>query len=125
MSETLIGVIVGGVIASITTIASLIINDRRWRREMRHEYLKGERQRFEKMYSTTLDQLGGAMRKQSYPTQMYTDFMILMPKNIHECFKQWLDEKDKNEDKRSFKYFELSALMKSHLAEIDEQIKNF
>ena len=43
MSETLIGVIIGGIIASIAPVFTLAVDHRRWRRESRLTYLMSER----------------------------------------------------------------------------------
>ena len=45
MGEVLIGVIIGGLIASIAPITTLIIDHKRWKKEAQLEYLKSERKR--------------------------------------------------------------------------------
>ena len=42
MSETLNGVIWGGIIASIIPITTLVLNHLRWKKEAKLEYLKSE-----------------------------------------------------------------------------------
>lgn len=123
MSDTLIGVIIGGIIASITPIITLFINNRRWRYEKRLERLKEERQRREKMYTDTLNKLSQAMAEESYPLDMISDMMILMPKDIFDRFQQWIDEKEKTVSKGKSTVLDVALLMKKHLSEIDKQIE--
>ena len=77
------------------------------------------------MYSTTLEKLGEAMKKNIYPSQMTSDIQVLMPKDVLDRFMQWIVEKDKDEIKGKHAYMQIAVLMKCHLSEIDEQIKNF
>jgi hypothetical protein len=123
MSDVLIGVIVGGVIASIAPITSLIINHLRWKREAKLEYLKSERSRLEKLYTGTLEKFAEAMAKNSYPSPMMSDIYVLMPKNVTDEVGKWITEKDKTELKGKHAYMDISVKMKRSLAEIDKQIK--
>jgi gas vesicle protein len=122
MSDTLIGVILGGIIASITPVITLIINHKRWKREMKIEYLKEERRRLEKLYSETLEGLGEAMAKNSYPSQMTSDILILMPKSVSSIFNDWMKVEDKSKSKGQQTYMDIAVEMKKSLAAIDAQI---
>ncbi len=122
MSDTLIGVIIGGLIASISPIASLIIDHLRWRREARLEYLKGERRRWESKYKETLNRLGQAMKEDNYPSDMITDFLVLMPKDVSDRFSEWMKPEKKSQEEGQHAYLAIALSMKKHLSEIDKQI---
>ncbi len=124
MSDALLGVIVGGFIASIVPVVTLLIDHSRWKRVAKLEYLKGERVRLEKLYTDTLEKLSEAMAKNSYPSQMTSDIYVLMPKNVSERFDEWMQDKDKTKLKTKHAYLEISVEMKRSLSEIDKQIKN-
>jgi hypothetical protein len=123
MSETLNGVIWGGIIASIVPVTTLVLNHFRWKKEAKLEYLKSERRRLEQLFSETLENLADGMDKNSYPTKMLSDILILMPKNISDRFNLWMDEKDKDASKGRFALFDISLEMKKSLAMIDDQIR--
>ena len=122
MSEVLIGVILGGLIASITPVITLIINHNQRKREMKIDYLKSERTRLEKLYSETLERLGNGMVENAYSSQMASDIWILMPKSISAIYNDWIKEPDKTVEKGRFVYMDIALEMKSSLATIDSQI---
>ncbi len=119
MSETLKGVILGGIIASITPVITLLLNHFRWKKDAKLEYLKSERRRLEQLYSETMESLSEAMGKNQYSTKILSDIMILMPKNISDEFHSWMK---KGEDPTKG-HMNIAVEMKKSLAEIDNQIK--
>jgi hypothetical protein len=123
MSDTVIGVIVGGLIASIMPIISLIVNHKRWNLETKLEYFKGERKRLENLYSQTLERLNEAMRNNSYPSQMTSDILILMPKVVSDIFNDWMADPEQTHLKGKHTYMNIAVEMKKSLATIDAQIK--
>ena len=62
MSEALIGVIIGGAIASISPIVQLYFGHLHWKRDAKLAYLKEERQQFEKDANETLHFLRSTSR---------------------------------------------------------------
>ena len=79
--------------------------------------------RLEQLYSETLKNLADGIDKNSYPTKMLSDILILMPKSISDRFNLWMGEKDKDASKGKFALFEISLEMKKSLAMIDDQIR--
>jgi uncharacterized membrane protein YccC len=69
LSDTLIGVIIGGMIASITPLVMLILDHRRWQRESKLEHLRSERKRLEIMFKENLQRLSKAIAKNSITTK--------------------------------------------------------
>lgn len=123
LSEALIGVVIGGVIASIAPIAHLFADHRRWKHETKLAHLREERRRLEQMYSNTLTKLGDAMANNSYPSDMMSDILILMPKDIGERFEAWMAEKDKDPAKGKHAYMDICVAMKRSLADLDKRIQ--
>ena len=122
MSETLLGVLIGGLIASIAPIASLIFESGRWKLERRLEQLREERARLERLVDDVLPRLGDAMSKNSYPSSMTSDIFALMPKVVSDRFRVWMEEKPKDELKAKHALFDMALEMKRCLAEIDKKI---
>jgi len=121
--EALLGVIIGGLIASIAPIITLIANHGRWKWEAKLEYLRAERHRLEELYRETLDKLDKAMAENKYPSQMISDICVLMPKPVADRFDTWMSEKNKDATKGQQAYLAICAEMKRSLADIDEKIK--
>jgi hypothetical protein len=124
MSDTLIGVIIGGIIASVTPIITLFINNWRWRYEKKLERLKEERQRLEKKFEEILGKIVKGMTEDKFPIEMVSEMMVLMPKDVFDKFENWIKEEDKTPEKAKFLIMEISVAMKKHLAWIDNQIED-
>lgn len=123
MSDTLIGVLIGGLIGSIAPFSTLVLGHYRWKRESKLEYLKSERLRLEGLFEKTLKQLGEGMKKNSYSSDMSSDIMILMPSEVIKQYLEFIADKDKTELKCKHAYFDLALAMKKILASIDADIR--
>ena len=82
MSEILIGVIIGGLIASIFPVVTLIVDHRHWVRESKLEHLRSERKRLENKYSKNLKMFSKAIGENSYSSDMIMEFILTMPKEV-------------------------------------------
>jgi hypothetical protein len=122
MSDALWGVVIGGAIASLGPIASLIADTKRWKIERKLEQLREERARLERLISETLPQLGEAMLKNNYPSHMSSDIVALMPKAVADRFMTWMKEKPKDELKGKHAFFDMALEMKKCVADIDRKI---
>jgi ferredoxin-NADP reductase len=119
----LLGVIIGGLIASVAPITTIIADHLRWKRETKLIHLKSERDKLEQRFRETLEQLSKAMARNSYPAQMTSDIMIMLPKEVSDRYLTFLEEKDKSTPNSKQAYLEVAATMKECLATIDEQIE--
>ncbi|MDX2439625.1 MAG: hypothetical protein QNK40_03665 [Desulfobacterales bacterium] len=124
MSDTLIGVIIGGMIASITPLVMLILDHRRWQRESKLEHLRSERKRLERMFRENLQRLSKAISKNSYPSDMMMDFLLTMPKEISILFKEFLADPNKTDSRCKKAYMSIVLSMKKTLSEIDSKMEN-
>ena len=124
MSETLLGVIIGGLIASVTPITMLILDYRRWQRQAMLEQLRLERNRLEKMFRVNLKKLSQAIAENSFPSDMIMDFILTMPKEVSTKFKEFLADPDKTDAKYKKAYIGLVSSMKKVLSDIDSRIED-
>ncbi len=123
MSETLLGVIIGGLIASVAPITMLILDYRRWQRQAELEQLRLERSRLEKMFRVNLKKLSQAIAENSFPSDMIMDFILTMPKEVSTKFKDFLADPDKTDVKYKRAYISLVSSMKKVLSDIDSRIE--
>jgi len=65
MFDTLLGVIIGGLIASLTPIVMLILDHRRWQRQAELDQLRFERNRLEKIFRKNLKRFSEAITANS------------------------------------------------------------
>lgn len=123
MSDTLIGVIIGGIIGSAVPLANLFFNHYHWKRETKVEYLRSERMRLEKLFDETLNTFAESLKTEKYSSDMYSDIMMFMPKDVLDQFMEFILDKGKDDKKRKFAYADLAIAMKKVLKDIDLEIK--
>ena len=124
MSDILIGVIIGGLIASITPVLTLIVDHRHWVRDSKLEHLRSERKRLENKYSKNLKMFSKAIGENSYSSDMIMEFILTMPKDISTTFKEFMSDPNKTEAKSKKAYINTVLLMKKSLTEIDKKIED-
>ena len=124
MSDILLGVIIGGLIASITPIVMIILEHRRWQRQAKIEQLRFERQQFEKRFRENLKRFSKAIAENSYPSDMIMDFILTMPKEVSAKFKEFLADPNKTDAKSKKVYINVVLAMKKILTDIDNKIEN-
>ena len=124
MSDTLIGVVIGGVIASITPLVMLILDHRRWQREAKLEHLRSERHRLEKVFRENLKRFSKAIAENNYASDMIMDFILTMPKDISIKFKEFLADPNKTDSKSKKAYMGIALSMKKMLSEMDSKVEN-
>ncbi len=122
MTETLIGVVVGGLIAWIAPLMTLRYAERRWKFEARLSELKSERQRFEQLYEKNLPLFREGAEGNSYSSDMMSDILVLMPKEIGDMFLAYMEDTDKSKVRMKHFYLELASAMKRDLKARDDAI---
>jgi type II secretory pathway pseudopilin PulG len=124
MPDILLGVIIGGLIASVTPIVMIILDHRRWQRQSALEQLRFERKRLEKIFRGNLKRFSKAITENSYPSDMIMDFILTMPKEVSSKFKEFLADPNKTDAKCKKAYFNVVSSMKKTLSDIDSKIEN-
>ncbi len=123
MSDALIGVIVGGLIAAFVQFVTARTGEKRWQLELRLSHLKAERGRLEQIFEQSLKSFGEGMANNSYPSNMIADFSLLMPKSVKDKFFEIMDEEGKSIERIRQCYLDMAIEMKAALAEIDKKIE--
>lgn len=115
MSETLIAVVIGGLIAWVAPLVTLHYGERKWKMELLVAHLKSERDRSESMYERVLADFAKAMVENSYPSNMTSDLLVFAPKDVQEIFTSFMTDRPKTEEKCKSAYLDLAAAMKRDL----------
>jgi hypothetical protein len=123
MSEVLVGVVVGGIIASVGPLSTLVFGYWKWKRECRLEYLRSERARLEVLIEKNLALFAKGAAKNNYSSDMSSDFLVLMPKEVNEVYMAYMLDEEKTIKKHKFAYMDLASTMKRTLAAIDAEIR--
>lgn len=122
MVDMLIGVVVGGLIASLAPLVTLILDQKRWKRESELEQLRIERERLERSFRYNLTDLFRAMRENNFPSEMISEFTLTMPKEVAARFREFLADPEKTDAKCRKAYMDIVVLMKKSLAAVDARI---
>ena len=123
MPDILLGVIIGGLIASITPIVMIILDHRRWQRQATLEQLRLERKSLEKMFRENLKRFSKAISENSYPSDMIMDFILTMPKEVSTKFKEFLANPNKTDATCKKALINVVSSMKKSLSDIDHEIE--
>lgn len=123
MSEALVGVVVGGLIAALVQFVTARTGEKRWQFELRLSHLKPERGRLEKIFEESLKSFGEGMANNSYPSNMIADFSLVMPSSVKDKFFEIMDEENRSIERTRQCYLDMAIEMKTALAEIDTKIE--
>ncbi len=129
MSDTLLGVLIGGAIASVVPIISLFLNISKWKREKRIDFLYNKRKQYSDLFSSLMDEMiRNEVKQFNYSMDLLTSFIHLVPKEVSDSFSYFFEKYHtvKEEDKRRFfkdNYMKIWNSMKKELAEIDKKIE--
>ena len=124
MPDILLGVIIGGLIASITPIVIIILDHRRWQRQATLEHLRLERKRLEKVFRENLKRFSKAISENSYPSEMIMDFILTMPEEVSTKFKEFLADPKKTDVTCKKVLINVVSIMKKSLFDIDHEIES-
>jgi len=123
MSETLWGVLIGGLLASIMPFVTVARDECRWRKEQRLSFLRDERLRLENMFRLASNKLAEGMAKNVYPTEVLMDSLYVFPDNVFVAIQAMWDDSDRSLERRTFHYAAIIGEMKLALAEIDANVE--
>jgi len=126
MSEALLGVIIGGAIAILTPVINIILEQKRWKKVKRIDYLHNQKMELEKRFKEIGKKLDECMLRNSYPCDMLAMFMEYFPKTVYDAFDSMMCDKTKNkiQEKISFHLLNIQRAMHKALRDIEEKIEN-
>jgi hypothetical protein len=124
MPDILLGVIIGGLIASITPIVMIILDHRRWQRQATLEQRRLERKRLEIVFRENIKRFSKAISENSYPSDMIMDVILTMPRGVSTKFKEFLANPKKTETKKKKALVNVVSSMKKSLSDIDHEIES-
>ena len=122
MNDTLLGVLLGGLIGWIAPLLTLRYGERRWKFEARLSHLKSERDRFESLYERTVSSIEENASDGTLSIKMLADITVLMPEEVRNAFDLYVESGQKSGTKEKVKYLELVAAMKRDLKARDNAI---
>ncbi len=124
MSDTLIGVIIGGVLASVVPIISLFQQYGQWKKEKKLMYLQQERERLRELYTNSYKKIIEETVLEKNTPEFLSEILFLLPEKIRMEFMTFRSNAKTIPDDKKVEYlFVLSDQMKKSLDDIDRQIE--
>ena len=122
MNDTIIGVVIGGVIASFGTGISMWLNHKQWKAEQKIKVLESKKNKFETLSIKTLDSLKDGMENNKYSSDMISNILIIFPKNVSKKFTDFMSKKNKTTQDLQDSFLNISLEIKKVIADIDKEI---
>jgi hypothetical protein len=127
MSESILGVIIGGIIGIIGGITgqwtASFFDSKKLKKEKKIEYLRIKRNELEKKYKECSDLLYKSISEGEFEYDMIFNFRFIFPEKVLNAFDEMMEE-DRNDPETNNKHFVfITAEMKKSLAEIDREIE--
>ncbi|MGZ8918189.1 MAG: hypothetical protein ACXW0Q_13340 [Methylovulum sp.] len=122
MSQTLIGIIIGGVLSGLGTWLTIGIQHKRWILENKITRLNTKREKLEIAYEKTLMSLNEGMRNNDYSSNMMSDIEILFPEIVSKTFEELMSQEERSDEELKGFYYRIARDMKTSLKNIDDQI---
>jgi len=122
MTNQLIGVLLGAIIASIVPICTLVISTRKWKIEKRIEQLKEKHDRLESMYEDCLKKLLDGLTNNAYSSDFTSSLLVFGSAEAVRIFNEHIDTKNKTIKDAKTVYLNMAIAAKTHLKEISDEI---
>jgi len=123
MSDTLWGVIIGGVIGSIASFIGAYFSHQRWRKEKLLEYLKSERERKERVCTESLDRFWEGIKTETVHVSFAAAIFVSLPAYVGKVLDDYIDAGDKSDEAKRKVYIEMAVALQRVLTDIDGEIK--
>lgn len=124
MSETLLGVLLGGLIGVFGSMVALAVEHRRWRREKLLEYLRDRRRQLEVLYKEVHQGVTEGLKHGRYDIEVVTNATYLCPRPVTDAFTEFMRSPKASEEEVQEELYKLSMAMKNSLAELDRRISD-
>ena len=124
MSDTLIGVVIGGALASVSPIAQLIFNHLHWKRDAKLAYLKEERLEFETNAYEVLALLAEHLTGGLISAPLHCKLFVMMPKSASDLFMNYLESSDRSDNAKRALYFAMSVELTKAIDERNKAIRD-
>ena len=129
LSDTLIGAIVGGLISLSGTIAFLVFEYRKWKKGLRIDHLRQQRERLEEIFARIYKSIGTSFENAAsrdslkFSIESQSDIAFLCPAKLREKIKEAikLDPNVEYEEAVRHAMATIAIHMKQYLAKMDEQ----
>jgi len=124
MNETIIGVVIGGLLTGTGTWVAMWLQHKKWKTEQKIRILENKRNRLEELSKKTLEELSKGMGGNAYSSDMISNIEILFPDHVTKKFQEFMEKKDKTELDRKHGFYGIALEIKKLLAGIDEEIES-
>ena len=123
MSEALLGVIIGGIIANISLVIKFISDKCKWKREQKLDFLTAKRNKLEADFIEATKQINKGLSENTYSMSLYCSIDHLFPERVTKAFNKFVCDKDVTDENKKTHFFNIQQEMAASLADIDKEIE--
>lgn len=124
MSDTLIGVIIGGLIASIGTVITLLVDYKKWKSDRKIRMLRDQRGRLEVLFGEIRPLIEQGIESDAFDTKTLSAVLSLCPPKVYKAFRDMTMDEDNSTEKKRDHVLSIFLAMNEALSDIDKEIKN-
>ena len=121
MNEALLGVIIGGVIASILPIIIFFDSRSKWEKEKKMARLEQKKELYKNQFEKASQELLRLLEEKRTGADIFF-FDISLPEEVRKEYQKLLDERKSNPESIKSNYFRLDISMKKYIKTIDDEI---
>lgn len=122
MTEALWGVVIGGLIASVTPVFTVLVELRKWQLTQRLSYLRARKEQLEKMCDEIYAAILAGEGANSMPIEIWAKLDLHLPKSVRDEMEQLFQEKERTADNIRGHLFSIQLAMKAVSAKYDREI---
>lgn len=122
MNETLIGVIVGGLIGIVGQFLIFYFDNKKWKKERIIEVLKMRRDRLEEKYNKCIEELRKSLETNLYGDSALDTIVKTFPQRVCDAYEEVLKNTKSTPEIRKQKVAMFILETKHHLNQIDQEI---
>jgi len=126
MSETLLAVIIGGVLGGGFSMVVLIVEHHRWKKEFKIQYLQAERRRREEQCEKIRNHFSEGLATGKWSAQLVSEWILRLPKEVGSRICKTCQginfDQTSTEEKKNL-YVEVVCILGEFMAEIDKEIE--
>ncbi len=123
MDDALVGVLIGGFIASIGSWISIRLQYKQWKIEHKVRILENKKSRLIELSKEILTEMSHNLIEESFDTDMISSMEMYFPESVIKIFHNFISKDNHDIIDKKHAYYALALEMKKVIKEVDSEIE--